>query len=120
MEHGLCTFVRLGRALLGPIAAADGKTDLSQTFVILGILTQSSKNGVEFHVCFENAVKWAAQISEAVESLRCDSGTAQKLAGRLNSATQHLSHKLVRAMIKPIYAQKTTGSGRVGVCLPEA
>jgi len=120
MEHGLRTFVRLVRALLGSNAVADRKTDLGQTLVILGILVRSNRDGVEFHVCPEKAAKWAAQISGAVESLHCDSGTAQKLAGRLNFATQHLFHKLGKAMIKPIYAQKTTGSGRVGPRLLEA
>lgn len=43
-----------------------------------------------------------------------DSGSAQKLAGRLNFASQHLFHRLGRAMIKPVYAQKTSGSGKVG------
>ena len=120
MEHGLRTFVRLVRTLLGDSAVADRKTDRGQTLVILGILVRSSSDGVEFHVCPEKAAKWAAQISGAVESLHCDSGTAQKLAGRLNFATQHLFHKLGRAMIKPTYAQKTTGSGRVGPRLLEA
>ena len=120
MQHGLSTFVRLVRALLGPTAIADGKTDLGHVLVILGIQVKSTQDGATFNVCPEKAAKWAAQINEAVESLHLDSGTAQKLAGRLNFATQHLFHKLGRAMIKPIYAQKTTGSGRVGPRLLEA
>ena len=81
---------------------------------------QSDSDGAQFHVCPVKAAKWATQLSEAIESLHLDSGSAQKLAGRLNFATQHLFHKLGGAMIKPIYAQKTTGSGRVGPRLLEA
>ena len=71
-------------------------------------------------MCPEKATKWASQIQEAIVSKQLDSGSAQKLAGRLNFATQHLFHKLGRAMIKPVYAQKTTGTGMVGRRLLEA
>ena len=50
--------------------------------------------GAKFHVCPKKAEKWAAQIKEAIDTQHMDSGSAQKLAGRLNFATQHLFHKL--------------------------
>ena len=37
MQHGLDTFVRLVRALLGSSAVADAKTEFGQLLVILGI-----------------------------------------------------------------------------------
>jgi len=77
-------------------------------------------DGARFNVCPKKAEKWAAQIKEAIDTQHMDSGSAQKLAGRLNFATQHLFHKLGRAMIKPIYAQKTTAAGKVGPRLLEA
>lgn len=75
---------------------------------------KSDSKGAWFHVCPKKAEKWASQLGDAIEALHLDSGSAQKLAGRLNFATQHLFHRLGRAMIKPIYAQKTTGTGKVG------
>ena len=66
------------------------------------------------------AAKWLRQIDDAIVSLHLDAGSAQKLAGRLNFATQHLFHRLGRAMIKPVYAQKTTGTGKVGPRLLES
>ncbi len=81
---------------------------------------QSNEQGAWFNVCSKKAEKWSRQIAEAIESLHLDSGSAQKLAGRLSFATQHLFHKLGRAMIKPVYAQKTTATGRVGPRLLEA
>ena len=80
----------------------------------------SGHEGACFQLCPAKAAKWSAQIRVAIESLHLGSGSAQKLAGRLNFATQHLFHKLGRAMIKPIYAQKTTGTGNVGPRLLEA
>lgn len=120
MKHGLSTFVRLVRALLGSTAIADAKTEAGRATVILGILVQSSCKGVRFNLCPKKAAKWSLQISTAIDTLHLDSGTAQKLAGRLTFATQHLFHKLGRAMIKPVYAQKTSGSGHVGPRLLKA
>jgi hypothetical protein len=37
MQHGLDTFVRLVRVLLGSSAVADAKTEFGQLLVILGI-----------------------------------------------------------------------------------
>ena len=70
--------------------------------------------GASFSVCPAKAGKWSEQIRLAVDTEHLDSGSAQKLAGRLNFASQHLFHRLGRAMIKPVYAQKTSGSGKVG------
>ena len=119
-QHGLGTFVRLVRAVLGSSAVADAKTEFRPELVILGIQVTSGYEGACFQLCPAKAEKWSAQIRVAIESLHLDSGSAQKLAGRLNFATQHLFHKLGRAMIKPIYAQKTTGTGNVGPRLLEA
>ena len=138
MEHGLGTFVRLIRALLGSDAIASEKTEFGMELVILGIMAcsfcvshetnvvgvgckvRSSKSGVKFNVCEKKAKKWRNDISMFIESSHLDSGSAQKLAGRLNFATQHLFHRLGRAMIRPIYAQKASGSGRISQKLLEA
>ena len=75
---------------------------------------------VKFNLCPAKATRWNATIAEALDSRYLNSGDAQKLAGRLNFASQHLFHKLGRTMIKPVYAQKTSGSGEVGKRLEEA
>jgi hypothetical protein len=100
MQHGLSTFVRLVRALLGPTAIADAKTEYGQAIVILGIKAsrftlslalcllatalwqvKSDSKGAWFHVCPKKAEKWASQLGDAIEALHLDSGSAQKLAG---------------------------------------
>ena len=58
-------------------------------------------DGARFNVCPKKAEKWAAQIKEAIDTQHMDSGSTQKLAGRLSWATQHLFHRLGRAMLRP-------------------
>ena len=73
-----------------------------------------TKKGVSFAVCPVEAEKWLSEIQQAIVAKRLDCGSAQKLAGRLTWSTQFLFHKLGRAMIKPVYAQKISATGSVG------
>ena len=79
-----------------------------------------SEDGVRFVVNKEKADKWLHQINEAIGTSHLDAGAAQKLAGRLSWSTQFLFHKLGRAMIKPIFAQKVSKNGAVGTRLRES
>jgi len=51
---------------------------------------------------------------DALHNQKLDSGASQKLAGRLTWATQALFHRVGRAMVKPIYAQKCCHHGAIG------
>ena len=75
---------------------------------------QPTETGVRFSLSHQKAEKWLAQIKMAIEQRQLDSGAAQKLSGRLSWATQSLFYRLGRAMIKPIFAQKTSRTGHVG------
>ena len=75
---------------------------------------QTSRTGISFTVCPEKAAKWLKVILQAIERQHLAAGCAQKLAGRLTWATQHLFRKLGRAMIKPLFAQCSTANGSVG------
>ena len=109
------------------------------TLVILGILVcmilviasllvcllclykvKSSCFSVTFRLCPKKREKWIAQIKMALETDHLDAGSASKLAGRLNFATQHLFRRLGRAMIRPIYAQTCSATGRISARLREA
>ena len=76
--------------------------------------------GISFRVCPEKAKKWVAQLDAAIAHKRLDSGAAQKLSGRLMWATQRLFHRVGRAMIKPIFAQKGSSDGLAGLRLLSA
>lgn len=120
MEHGLSTFVRLVRAILGQCAIADTKVECGMDLVILGIRVQSGRKGARFTLCPEKAEKWMTNIREAIVTSKLVAGSAQKLAGRLTFATQRLFHRLGRAMIKPVFAQVASGDGTVGPLLLHA
>ena len=75
---------------------------------------QPSDTGIRFTVCKEKAMKWVLTIQQAIEQQHLAAGSAQKLAGRLTWATQHLFRKLGRAMIKPLFAQCSSATGNVG------
>ena len=99
MEHGLSTFVRLVRAILGQCAIADTKLECGMDLVILGIRVQSGRKGARFTLCPEKAEKWMTNIREAIVTSKLVAGSAQKLAGRLTFATQRLFHRLGRGSI---------------------
>ena len=74
-------------------------------------------DGVDFTLVKEKAEKWMDMICKAIDTAYLDSGSAQKLSGRLSWATQKLFHRLGRAMIKAIFAQKASANGCVGARL---
>ena len=114
MKHAMSVFARLVKLLLGPDAIASHKLECGCSLVILGMHVTPSREGVVFHLCQEKARKWCALIQEAIQRRLLEAGAAQKLAGRLNWAVQALFHRLGRAMLKAIYAQKCSQRGYVG------
>ena len=76
--------------------------------------------GICFRVCPVKAKKWLDIILHAIACKRLDGGGAQKMAIRLSWSTQFLFHKLGRAMIKAIFAQKTSATAQIGPRLLEA
>jgi hypothetical protein len=59
-------------------------------------------------------------LRAAIDTGYLNAGSAQKLSGRLTWATQWLFHKVGRAMIKPIYAQQSSGTGTISAGLRRA
>ncbi len=95
---------------------------LLYTIIAVCILgqVQSSRLLVRFSICPKKRAKWIEQIRTALETGRLDAGGASKLAGRLNFANQHLFRRLGRAMIRAIYAQTCSATGKIGARLREA
>ena len=120
MEHAMQCFARLVRALLGHSAISERKLEFGNSLVILGIKVEPCGAGVTFRLCPVKAAKWAKELREAIASGHLDAGFAQKLAGRLMWATQWLFNKVGRAMIKPIFAQQSSGTGTIGAGLLQA
>ena len=120
MKHAMECFARLVRALLGFTAISERKLEYGNSLVILGMKVEPCLAGVTFRLCPTRAEKWAKQLRDAIDIGYLDAGFAQKLAGRLTWATQWLFNKVGRAMIKPIYAQQSSGTGTIGAGLRRA
>ena len=133
-EHAMRCFARLVRLLLGPhcfhasvqvtlwapylllaggSSISEGKLKWGKELVLLGMSVQPSQEGVQFILCEDKSHKYRETISTALHTGYLSSGESVKLGGRLMFSTQHLFHKVGRAIIKPIYAQK---SSRRAVC----
>ena len=67
-------------------------------------------DGVHFELCREKAAKYQEIIHRAIDSETLSAGDSVKLAGRLMWTTQHLFHRVGRAIIKPVFAQKLSKS----------
>jgi hypothetical protein len=106
--------------LMGEDAIASAKLEFGTQLIILGMNVVPCHLGVRFQLCEKKARKWAHVIARALNDGHLDAGTAQKLAGRLSWATQMLFHRVGRAMIKPIFAQKASATGIIGDKLREA
>ena len=124
---------RLVDLLLGPGAAAPHKLEVGNPIVTLGVETSISASGVTFKVNPAKAEEWTSQIQTYLQMGMLTSGEASKLAGefsccalpstctskrlesgRLGFASQHIFHRLGRALLVPVYKQIRSRSSSIG------
>ena len=105
-RHAMHCFARLVRCLLGPSAISDKKLDSGMPLDVLGLTLSVSKQGITAWPTPDKIVKWITRIVEALRLDRLTAGDASKLAGALNWAAQCTFHRLGRAMLQPLRAQK--------------
>ncbi len=143
MEHALGCVVRLIRLLLGTDAVADAKTAFGPSLGVLGVQIESSMRGFKYwpspdkaqtpfkyvseHLmgmaCFPpflKVVKWLWVIECALATGRLVPGAASKLAGKLAWGSSQLFRRIGRAMLRPLFDQKSRRDGRVGQDLRRA
>lgn len=113
MKHALGCLVRLLRLLLGPSAVADDKQACGTHLDILGVDFQMSQRGFTCRLPEDKVRKWAGGMKLAVQRERLAPGAASKLAGRLSWGGSRLFRRLGRAMLGPIYDQKTRHDGQM-------
>lgn len=127
MLCSICS-ARLVRCLLGKSAIADRKLECGNPLTILGISVALKAEGICFRPEPVKVRKWLAQIQGALKSNWLGGATASQLAGkhpaqcallfmmcvssfvctgRLSWSCQFAFKRLGRAMMTPIYAQKT-------------
>ena len=88
--------------------------------LLLFVQVQPTTKGALFSLPAEKAYKWVAIIDDALLRMHLDSGSAQKLAGRLMWGTQLIFYRLGRAMIKANFFQKGSATGRISPWLLSA
>ena len=111
--HAKECFARLVRCLLGPSAVAPHKLEHGAVLDVLGLVVTADSAGIWCKPATELIAKWCAVITHALESGKLCPGSAAKLAGGLSWASQHSFHRLGRAMLIPLYAQKKRRSPKV-------
>ena len=99
-------FARLLRLLLGPSALSDRKLGFGASLEILGVEVVLTEEGYTAKPSQRTIGKCLRVLEKAPAENTMPSGAAQKLAGRLNWAGQHLFHRLGRAMLRVLYDRK--------------
>ena len=114
VQHAMECFARIVRALLGVSAIADKKLEYGCPLVVLGLNFESNVERVRVWPTQDKLDKWSGRIRDALDTGFLKPGMASKLAGALNWASQHVFHRLGRAMLRPLYRHQTCKGGRVG------
>ena len=117
MHHAMLCIARLIRAVLGQDAIEDRKLDCGPSLVVLGVRCEISMAGLCLYPEPSKVKKWAAGIRAALDKDVLCAGASQKLAGRLSWAQTYLFHKLGRAMLRPIFLQRSSRTGKISKSL---
>jgi len=113
MEHALQCLARLIRAVLGPTAVADKKLACGKKLDVLGVDIKMSRRGYKCRPKKSKSEKWVKVIKQSLAKRRLVPGAASKMAGRLSWGSSRLFRKLGRAMLRPIFDQKSKRDGRM-------
>ena len=92
---------------------ASRKLECGRSLCILGVDMVLSNDGYTCPPYKDKVEKCLGVIGEALRSGQLSSAAAQKLAGRSSWASQYLFHRSGRAMLRPIFKQKFSKSGRI-------
>lgn len=120
MAHALRCLARLIRAILGPTAVAAKKLACGKKLDVLGVDVKLSRRGFKCKPTKHKTRRWRRTMKEALADNRLPPGEASKLAGRLSWGASSLFRKLGRAMIRPIFDQKTRRDGKIAPELARA
>ena len=120
MQHAMLCIARLVRAVLGPGAIEDRKLDCGSSLVVLGVRCRFDVAGLSLFPERTKVLKWIASIRGAFDTGLLSAGDSQKLAGRLSWAQTHMFHRVGRAMLRRIFDQRWTRTGKVSKALRAA
>lgn len=80
----------------------------------MGILIKITPKGFQCSPSKDKAARWAGIIGGALTTLKMSKGLASKLSGKLSWASSRVFNKLGRALLRPIFLQKSRSDGKVG------
>ena len=113
MEHASQCFARLVCVLLGKGAVAESKLVFGRELSILGVDVSLSWRGYKCRPTPDKVLKWIRTIEAALWTMKLSAGDASKLAGRLSWGSAHMFSRFGRAMLRPLYDQKTRRDGKI-------
>ena len=105
------------RALLGPDALATDKSEAGPNLCILGIDFSMSWRGLACRPAKRKVIKWVACINAVLKKRKLTPGEASKLAGRLSWCCSNMFRRIGRAMLRPIFDQKSRRDGALSADL---
>lgn len=113
LEHALGCFARLMRLLMGDGVLAQHKMQCGPCLTLLGVDISLSSRGYSCQPSVPKVRKWLMVIRGALQTGNLSAGEASKLAGRLQWACQHMFRKIGRAVLRPIYNQCKSRTGKI-------
>ena len=116
-QHAVHCLGRLVRAIFGPDALAEDKTEAGPCLCILGIEFSMSWRGFVCRPARRKTVKWVAGIDAVVKKHKLSPGEASKMAGRLSWGCSNMFRRIGRAMLRPIFDQKSRRDGALNADL---
>ena len=113
LSHSMQSFVRLVRVLLGASSISEKKVECGKKLCVLGVDIRMSKDGFRCRPSKDKAKRWCMLIEEVLSSGHLTAGASSKLAGKLSWGGSHLFRRMGRAMLRPIFDQRTRRDGKV-------
>lgn len=105
-------FQELVRLLLGDDACPDKKAGHGTNLCVLGIDVRVTSDGYSFSPAEEKVGGWCAVIKDAIARKTFDPGCASKLGGQLSWGCTHMFRCFGRAMLRPVFDQKSRVDGK--------
>ena len=113
LESALDALARLVRVLLGSDAVAASKLECGPGLSVLGVDITMCREGFQLRPSPGKVASWIDVLETASETRLLHRGPATKLAGKLSWGCSQLFKRIGRAMLRPIFDQKSKRDGRI-------
>ena len=108
VKHAMTCFARLVRAVLGTDAIAESKLGWGNPLHILGVTIAIRDGRLDVKLTREKEEKRAAVVERILAEECMTRKEADQLAGRFSFAAQCIFFRLGRAMLRPLFAKRSS------------